>query len=109
MVILGDRRSTTGLDLTESGERSTERREFCKGEGKSDSDLATPRLSLLTRAGGIAAGDAFLGVSDTVDLGLEDMAVVMEEEREGGGGRGVEHWDCLEMGVKDGAGVVLSN
>ena len=68
VVILGDRRSKAGLDLTERGERSTERREFCEGEGESDSDLATPRLSLLTRGGGVAAGDAFLGVSDTVDL-----------------------------------------
>lgn len=54
-----------GLELTEAvfGERSSERREFCKGEGESESDLATPLLSLLTRG---VAGDAFLGVSDII-------------------------------------------
>lgn len=54
-----------GLELTEVvfGERSSERREFCKGEGESESDLATPLLSLLTRG---VAGDAFLGVSDII-------------------------------------------
>lgn len=73
-----------GLELTEVvfGERSSERREFCKGEGESESDLATPLLSLLTRG---VAGDAFLGVSDIIaDLDLEDM-VVVEESGSGSG------------------------
>jgi len=45
-----------GLEVTDRGDRSTERREFCKGEGESDSDLATPLLVGLLTLG--VAGDA---------------------------------------------------
>lgn len=83
-----------GLELTEAvfGERSSERREFCKGEGESESDLATPLLSLLTRG---VAGDAFLGVSDIIaeDLDLEDMVVV--EESGSGSGSGALGRKCV--------------
>lgn len=58
----GDRRSMAGLvETTERGERSTGRREFCRGECDSDSDLLIPLLGLLTLG---VAGDALLGVSD---------------------------------------------
>lgn len=54
----GDLRSMAGLEVTDRGDRSTERREFCKGEGEgeSDSDLATPLLLGLLTLG--VAGDA---------------------------------------------------
>ena len=55
VVILGDRRSMLGLEETDRGDRSIERREFCKGDGESDSDLATPLVGLLTLG---VAGDA---------------------------------------------------
>lgn len=47
------------------GDRSTERRELCRGEDESGSDLTTPLLSLLTLG---VAGVALLGVSDKPDL-----------------------------------------
>ena len=63
------------FEFTDRGDRSTEGREFCKGDGESGSALGTPLLSLLTL--GVAgdalcvvcvAGDALLGVSDKLDL-----------------------------------------
>lgn len=60
VVTFGDRRSMVGLEGTERGERSTERREFWRGEGESVSDLAIPLLGLTLGV----AGDALLGVSD---------------------------------------------
>jgi len=65
LVTFGARRSIVGFELMDRGDRSTERRELCKGDGESDSDLATPRLSLLTLG---VAGDGLLGVSDKPDL-----------------------------------------
>lgn len=66
---MGDRRSIVGLgELTDRGDRSIERREFCKGESDSDLAIPTPLLSLLTR--GVAA-DAFFGVSDAF-FGVSD-------------------------------------
>lgn len=63
---LGERRSSVGLEGTDLGDRSTERRELCSGEGESTSDLAIPLLGLFTLG---VAGDAFwLGVSDKADL-----------------------------------------
>ncbi len=56
VATFGDLRSMVGLDVTDRGDRSTERREFCKGEGESDSDLATPLLVGLLTLG--VAGDA---------------------------------------------------
>lgn len=76
VLIFGDRRSTAGFEVTDLGERSTDKREACRGEGESVSDLVPPRISLLTTLG--VAGDALLlgvagdallfGVSDKVDL-----------------------------------------
>lgn len=54
-----------GFEGTDRGDRSTERRELCKGEGESDSNLATPLLSLATLG---VAGEALWGVSDKADL-----------------------------------------
>ena len=78
---LGDLRSTLGFEFTVRGDLSAERREVCKGDFDSDSDLDTPLLSLLTLgvagdallgvAGGAllgVAGDTLLGVSDKLDL-----------------------------------------
>lgn len=81
---MGDRRSMAGFEVTVRGDRSTESREFCKGEGESDSDLATPLPGLLTLG---VAGDALLGVSDKADLDLVDMVggcvklLAIEEEK----------------------------
>jgi hypothetical protein len=66
LVTFGVRRSIVGFELMDRGDRSTERRELCRGESESDSDLATPRLSWLTLG---VAGDGLLGgVSDKPDL-----------------------------------------
>lgn len=63
---MGDRRSTAGFNGTDLGERSTERREFCRGEGVSPLGLATPLLALLTR---VVVTDTLAGVPpDTADL-----------------------------------------
>lgn len=71
----GDFRSTESFELTDRGDRSTEGREFCKGDGDSGSALGTPLLSLLIFGvasdvffGVCVAGDALLGVSDKLDL-----------------------------------------
>jgi hypothetical protein len=56
VATFGDLRSMVGSEVTDRGDRSTERREFCKGEGESDSDLATPLLVGLLTLG--VAGDA---------------------------------------------------
>lgn len=51
----GDLCSVVGLEVTDRGDLSIERRDFCKGEGESVSDLATPLLGLPTLG---VAGDA---------------------------------------------------
>lgn len=63
-MTLIDRRSIVGLELTDRGERSTEKRELCRGAGESGS-LVAALPSLLTLG---VAGDAFVGVSDKPDL-----------------------------------------
>ena len=60
-----DFRSAAGFEFTDRGDRSTEWRTFCKGDGDSDSDLDTPLLTLLPLG---VASDALLGVSDKLDL-----------------------------------------
>lgn len=65
VAALADRRSVVGLEVVDRGDRSAERRGFCKGEAESDSDLVTPLLGLLTFG---VAGDALRGVADKVDL-----------------------------------------
>lgn len=62
---LGDFRSTVGFEFTDRGDRSTEGREFCRGDGESDCDLDTTFLTLLTLG---VASDALLGFSDRLDL-----------------------------------------
>ena len=49
----GDLRSTEDFDGTDLGERSMERREFCKGDGESVSDftIPLPNLGILGVAG----------------------------------------------------------
>lgn len=69
-MTFGDRRSMAGFEITDRGERSTERRVLGGGAGESCSDLVTPLLTLLTLG---VAGAALLGVSDKPDLVLEDM------------------------------------
>lgn len=70
VVSFGDRRSMLGFEGTDRGERSTESRELCKGDGESDSDLApAPLLSLLILG---VAGDALLGVAGDALLGVSD-------------------------------------
>lgn len=65
---MGDLRSTTGFEVTEAGERSTETRELCRGEAEPLSDFATPRLSLATL--GVAGDTLVMGVTlDTLSLG----------------------------------------
>lgn len=61
--------------MTDRGDRSTEAREFCKGDGESGSALDTPLEILLTLGvagdvlfGVCVAGDALLEVSDKLDL-----------------------------------------
>lgn len=67
LLILGERRSTLGFDSTDFGDRPNERREFCKGECESGSDLEDDLLPLLLTLE--VAGEAFLvGVSDRPDL-----------------------------------------
>lgn len=64
--------SVVGFELTAArGDRSIESRGLCTGEGESASDLVTPLLNLLTL--GVAGDGLLLGVSDKVDLDLEDM------------------------------------
>lgn len=58
---MGDRRSSAGLDGTDLGDRSTERRELCRGEAASELDFTAPLTVLLTR---VVAADTFVGVSD---------------------------------------------
>lgn len=55
-----------GFEATDRGDRSTEMRGLCRGEGESVSDLATPLPNLLTL--GVAGEGLLLGVSDKVDL-----------------------------------------
>ena len=55
-----------GFKGTDRGERSTEMRGWCRGEGESVSDLATPLLNLLTL--GVASESLVFGVSYNVDL-----------------------------------------
>lgn len=59
------------LEFTDRGDRSTEGREFCKGEGESASALGNPLVSLLTLG---VAGDVLFGVCIEVDnlLGVSD-------------------------------------
>lgn len=66
---LGDLRSIVGFELTDRGDRSTESREFCKGDGDSDSDLDTTLLALLTLG---AAIDPLLGFSDRLGLRIHN-------------------------------------
>lgn len=73
---MGERRSTVGLEVTERGERSIERRGLGDGVDASGSAFVSPRPNLLTL--GVAGEALVLGVSDEVDLDLEDIA----EERE---------------------------
>lgn len=61
-----DRRSIAGFDVMERGDRSTETRAFCKGDGESAPDFVVPRLILLTL--GAAAEALLVGVSDKLDL-----------------------------------------
>lgn len=79
---MGERRSTVGLEATERGERSTERRGLGDGVAASGSAFVPFRPNLLTL--GVAGEALLLGVSDEVDLGLEDMA---EEGESRSGGR----------------------
>lgn len=67
--------SVVGFELMDRGERSTESRGFCKGEGESVSDLATPLLTLVTL--GVAGEALLLAASDIEDLDLEDMVVTV--------------------------------
>lgn len=67
VLILGDRRSTEGLEVTDLGDFSTGMREFCNGEVESASDFDIPLLNLLTRSRGVAGVD-LLGVSPREDL-----------------------------------------
>lgn len=78
-AILGVRRSIVGFELMDRGDRSTERRKLCMGEGESDSDLATPLLSLLTLG---VAGDGLPGVSDkllTLGVAVDDFPGVSDK------------------------------
>lgn len=63
---MGDLRSMVGFEATDLGDRSTEIRGLCRGEGESVSDLATPLPNLLTL--GVAGEGLLVGVSDKVDL-----------------------------------------
>lgn len=65
-MTLGDRRSIEGLEVMERGDRSTEGRAFCNGEGESASDLVPPLLILLTL--GVVTEALPVGVSDRLDL-----------------------------------------
>lgn len=64
-VAFANFRSTAGFEFTDRGDFSTERREFCNGDGDSDADLVTTLLTLL--AFGVASG-ALLELSDGFDL-----------------------------------------
>lgn len=64
-VAFADFRSTAGFEFTDRGDFSTERREFCNGDGDSDADLVTGLLTLLTFG---VAGGALLELSDGFDL-----------------------------------------
>ena len=67
VATFGDLRSIVGFELRDDlGDRSTEWRVLCKGEGESGSDLASPLLTLLATLG--VAGETLLGVSDKPDL-----------------------------------------
>lgn len=48
VLSLGDGRSTVGFEVTDFGDRSTERLAVCREEVESAPDLATPLLGLLT-------------------------------------------------------------
>ena len=48
-----------GFKGTDHGERSTKMRGWCRGEGESVSDLATPLLNLLTLG---VAGESLVGI-----------------------------------------------
>lgn len=65
-MIFGDLRSRVDFEVTDCGDRSTESREFCKGDCVSESDLALTLFFLITL--GVAGVIAFLGVSDIEDL-----------------------------------------
>lgn len=68
VLSLIDLRSTTGFEITEPGERSTETRELCRGEGDPLSDFTTPLLILV--ALGVAGDTLLMGVPlDTLSLG----------------------------------------
>lgn len=73
VAVFGDLRSMVGLEATDLEDLSAERRELCRVEGESASDLLNPLLGLLAR--GIAGDDLWLGISDNADLDLVDMAV----------------------------------
>lgn len=67
VAAFGDLRSIVGFELRDvRGERSTEWRVLCKGEGESGSGLASPLLTLLATLG--VAGETLVGVSNNPDL-----------------------------------------
>lgn len=66
---LGDLRSIVGFELTDRGDRSTESREFCKGDCDSDSDLDTTLLPLLIL---VVTIDPLLGFSDRLGLQIHN-------------------------------------
>lgn len=66
---LGDLRSIVGFELTDRGDRSTESREFCKGDCDSDSDLDTTLLALLIL---VVPIDPLLGFSDRLGLQIHN-------------------------------------
>lgn len=75
-LILGDRRSTEGFEVTDLGEPSTERRELCRGDGELVSDFATPRLNLGIL--GVASDPLLLGVTlDALVLGVPVAALAL--------------------------------
>lgn len=65
VAFAGFRSTAGGLEFTDRGDLSTDRREFCNGVGDSDSDLDTTLLTLLTL--GVTC-DALLEFSDSFDL-----------------------------------------
>lgn len=65
-LTFGDRRSAVGFEVTVRGDRSMETRGLGNGDGVSDSDFVTPRLTLLIL--GVAGVTLLLGVSDNPDL-----------------------------------------
>jgi len=76
-VAFADFLSTAGFEFTDRGDFSTERREFCNGDGDSDADLVTGLLTLLTFG---VAGGALLELSDGFDLSKFIISTISDQQ-----------------------------